>query len=122
MNLHISSPEEAEVNDPKHDLITKVVLNIGRPEKCVGIGSELDENFKNELVQFLRDNITTFAWSMEDMKGIDPKITCHELNVDPTFKRIKQKRQTLGQERAQAVNNEVKRLLEAGSIAEVKYP
>jgi len=27
---------------------------------------------------------------MKDMKGIAPNITCHELNVDSTFKPIKQ--------------------------------
>lgn len=54
---------------------------------------------------------------MEYMKGIEPRTICHELNVDPTFKPIKQKRQKLGQERAHAVNDEVERLLEAGSIA-----
>lgn len=44
------------------------------------------------------------------------------MNVDPTFKPIKQNRRKLGQEQTQAVNDEVERLLEAGSIAEVKYP
>lgn len=56
------------------------------------------------------------------MKRIYPKITCHELNVDPTYKPIKQKRRKLGPEQAKAVNDEVGRLLGAGSITEVKYP
>lgn len=56
------------------------------------------------------------------MIGIDPSIICHELNVDPTYKQIKQKRRKLGPERAAAVNAEVERLTNAGSIREVKYP
>ncbi|KAJ9547608.1 hypothetical protein OSB04_020151 [Centaurea solstitialis] len=36
--------------------------------------------------------IDCFAWSHEDMAGIDPDIISHKLNVDPTFKPIKQKR------------------------------
>ena len=63
-----------------------------------------------------------FAWSTSDMKGIDPSVTTHELNVDPTFKPIHQKRHKLGPERSKAVNEEVDRLLNAGSITEVKYP
>ncbi|KAL1204508.1 RNA-directed DNA polymerase-like protein [Cardamine amara subsp. amara] len=56
------------------------------------------------------------------MHGISLDITSHELNVDSTFKPIRQKRRKLGPERSQAVNAEVDRLLEAGSIREVKYP
>ncbi|XP_013614472.1 PREDICTED: RNA-directed DNA polymerase homolog [Brassica oleracea var. oleracea] len=56
------------------------------------------------------------------MKGIDPAITSHELNVDPTFKPIRQKRRKLGPEWSKAVNEEVDRLLDAGFIAEVRYP
>ncbi|CAA7016767.1 unnamed protein product [Microthlaspi erraticum] len=55
--------------------------------------------------------------------GIGTEIsTAHELNVDPTFKPIKQKRRKLGHDRAQAVNDEVERLSKAGSIVEVRYP
>ncbi|XP_013617547.1 PREDICTED: RNA-directed DNA polymerase homolog [Brassica oleracea var. oleracea] len=56
------------------------------------------------------------------MKGIDPSVTTHELNVDPTFKPIRQKRRKLGPKRSNAVNEEVDRLLNTGSITEVKYP
>ena len=56
------------------------------------------------------------------MKGIDPSVTTHELNVDPTFKPIRQKRRKLGPERSKAINEEVDRLLNAGSITELKYP
>ncbi|MBW1279428.1 hypothetical protein, partial [Escherichia coli] len=54
--------------------------------------------------------------------GIDISVASHELNVDPSFKPIKQKRRKLRPERAKAVNDEVERLLRVGSIREVKYP
>ncbi|XP_048599750.1 uncharacterized protein LOC125579891 [Brassica napus] len=56
------------------------------------------------------------------MPGIDIGITCHELNIDPTYKPVKQKRRKLGPERATAVNEEVEKLLKVGSITEVRYP
>ena len=56
------------------------------------------------------------------MKWIDPAVASHEFSVDPTFKPIRQKRRKLGPERSKAVNEEVDRLLEAGFIAEVRYP
>ncbi|KAF8112080.1 hypothetical protein N665_0067s0001 [Sinapis alba] len=92
------------------------------PERTVGIGSDLSDALSTELTFFLRANKSTFAWTTADMPGIDPAVTSHRLNVDPTYKPIKQKRRKLGPERAKAVNDEVDRLLGAGSIAEVKYP
>ncbi|XP_013624816.1 PREDICTED: RNA-directed DNA polymerase homolog [Brassica oleracea var. oleracea] len=56
------------------------------------------------------------------MKGIDLAVTSHELNVDPTYKPIRQKRRKLGPERSKAVNEEVDRLLNAGFSTEVRYP
>ena len=68
------------------------------------------------------ENASTFAWTTSDMKGIDPTVASHELNVDPTFEPIRQKRRKLGPERSKTVNEEVDRLLDAGFIAEVRYP
>ncbi|XP_013725779.1 uncharacterized protein LOC106429577 [Brassica napus] len=86
------------------------------------IGAYLSEDIQQSVFNFLKKNVSTFAWSMADVKGIDPAITTHELNVDPTFKPIRQKRRKLGPDRSNAVNKEVDRLLGAGSIAEVRYP
>ncbi|KAG7578907.1 Reverse transcriptase domain [Arabidopsis thaliana x Arabidopsis arenosa] len=67
-------------------------------------------------------NINTFAWSAEDLPGVSIDVICHELNVDPSFKPIKQKRRKLGRDRADAVNAEVEKLLKIGSISEARYP
>lgn len=56
---------------------------------------------------FLKRNIFTYAWSTKDMTGIDPKIKAHELIVDPTFKPIKHKRQKLGPEYANSINDDL---------------
>ncbi|XP_024014024.1 uncharacterized protein LOC112088100 [Eutrema salsugineum] len=41
----------------------------------------------------------------EDMPEISIDMACHELNIDPTFKPVKQKRRKLGPNRAKAVND-----------------
>ncbi|KAJ9556882.1 hypothetical protein OSB04_011496 [Centaurea solstitialis] len=63
-----------------------------------------------------------FIWSNEDMVGIDPNVISHKLNVDPTFKPIKQKRRKFAPERNKVINDEVDNLLKTGKIREVKYP
>ncbi|KAF8093429.1 hypothetical protein N665_0383s0057 [Sinapis alba] len=105
---------------PQKEETVQVGIDPDHPERTVGIGSELSVNLTTELTTFLRGNKSTFAWTIADMPGIDPTITSHRLNVDPTYKPIKQKRHKLGSERAKTGNDKVDRLLGAGSIAEIK--
>ncbi|XP_024004920.1 uncharacterized protein LOC112082059 [Eutrema salsugineum] len=108
--------------EPICDAVDSVCIDEACPERRVDIGSKLEEPLRSELLSLLKENINSFAWTAEDMPGISIDVTCHKLNVDPTFKPIKQKRRKLGPERAKAVNDEVERLLKVGSIAEDKYP
>ncbi|KAL5566413.1 hypothetical protein UlMin_029577 [Ulmus minor] len=59
--------------------------------RSVQIGSALTGQFKEDLIVFLREHRDVFAWSHEDMPGIDPNVIVHRLNIDPNFKPIKQK-------------------------------
>ncbi|KAL5568714.1 hypothetical protein UlMin_025289 [Ulmus minor] len=79
------------------------------------------QGIKN-LIIFLREHRDVFAWSHEDMPGIDPNVIVHRLNIDPNFKPIKQKRRTFNAERYMAINTEVDKLLKAGFIEEANYP
>ena len=78
--------------------IEQVNIDDKDPVRCVGIGAELSKPIKDELIAFLKENSLTFAWSLEDMTGIDPNVTTHELNADPTYKPVKQKQRKLGPE------------------------
>lgn len=57
---------------------------------------------------------------MIDMTWINPRIICNKLNVDPTYKPIKQNRRKLGPEHTAAVNAEIERFTNVGSITEFK--
>ena len=46
----------------------------------------------------------------------------HRLNVNPSFKPVKQKRRSFTLERQKAINEEVGKLLQAKAIREVEYP
>lgn len=56
------------------------------------------------------------------MPGIDPAVSCHELNVDTIYKPIKQKRRKLGLERVEAVNDKAQQVTAIRFISEVRYP
>ncbi|XP_024014701.1 uncharacterized protein LOC112088544 [Eutrema salsugineum] len=107
---------------PPQETIVQVSIDETFPERQVGIGADLDPEIREDIIQFLRKHVTTFAWSISDMSGIDPGVARHKLNINPTYKPIKQKRRKLRPEKAQAVSKEVERLLQARSITEVWYP
>ena len=59
------------------------------------IGTLASQPVRQALVTFLRGNQDVFAWSHEDMPGIDPSIIVHKLNVSPLIKAIAEKVQKL---------------------------
>ena len=67
-------------------------------------------------------NQDVFAWSHEDMPGIDPSIIVHRLNVNPASLPIRQKKRVFAQKRDKAIAEEVRKLLEVGFIRVVYYP
>lgn len=77
---------------------------------------------KEKLVVFLKCNSDVFAWSHEDMSGIDPSVIVHRLNEDPSYQPVKQRRRTFVPKWNQAIAEEVRKLLEVGFIREVDYP
>ena len=90
------------------------------PEHLAYIGSKLAEDLRDLLIHFLKHNKDAFAWRQEDMGGIDPTIITHRLNVNPSFKSVKQKRRSFAPQKV--INEEVAKLLQAGAIREVEYP
>jgi len=97
-------------------------FEVGGKERRVIVGSLLSPEIKESLVTFLRNNSDVFAWSHDDMPGINPSVISHRLNVDPNYRPVKQKRRSFAPERNQAIHEEVERLLKAGFIRKVDYP
>ena len=68
--------EEVFLDDPNHERTTK-------------IGTLASPTLRQALTTFLRSNRDVFAWTHEDMPGIDPSIIVHRLNVSPSFPPIR---------------------------------
>ena len=101
--------EEVDIDDP------------GTAQR-VKIGTSLSPEVREAVIACLRRNRDVFAWSHSDMKGIDPDLMCHRLNIDRRIPARWQKRRPLNPERAQALKDEVDRLIRAGFVREAKYP
>jgi hypothetical protein len=77
---------------------------------------------KKTLSKFLFNNRDVFAWSANDLCGVNRDVIEHSFNVDPTIRPKKQKLRKMSDDKAEGARNEVKRLLSAGVIRKVIYP
>ena len=92
------------------------------PEKFFQIGSQLPQREREELIEFLKQNIDIFAWNTYEALRVDPEFICHHLNVNPLTAPKKQPPQRPSKEHAEVVREEVARLKQVGAIKEVFYP
>jgi hypothetical protein len=90
-------------------------------EQKVLLGSQLSEEQEKNLTRFLFNNKDVFAWSANDLCGVNRDVIEHSLNIDPSFRPRKQRLRKMFDDKAEGARNEVKRLLSAGVIREVKY-
>ena len=102
--------------------LEEIPLDYSRLDRTTRIGTLASLAVRQTLTTFLRANEDIFAWSHEDMLGIDPLVMVHRLNVSPSFPLICQKKRVFAQERDRAIAEEVGKLQEAGFIREVHYP
>jgi ribonuclease HI len=91
-------------------------------DQKVLLGSQLSGEQEKTLLRFLFNNKDVFAWTANDLCGVNRDIIEHSLNVDPSFRPRKQRLRKMSEDKAEGARNEVKRLLSAGVIREVTYP
>ena len=105
--------EERRVVAEPIEILEDVLLQENDPEKFTRIGTSIKEKAKKDLVQFLRKSIDVFAWSDDDMPGIDPNVITYRLNVYPSFKPVRQKKRVFAPEWDKAIKEEVQKLTTA---------
>jgi hypothetical protein len=107
----------ASADQPKPMLLCEDIA-----KQKVWLGSQLSDEQENTLVRFLFNNKDVFAWTTNDLYGVNRDIIEHSLNVDPSFRPRKQRLRKMSGDKAEGARNEVKRLLSVGVIREVTYP
>ena len=108
--------EEQQIVAELVEGLEEVPLDDSRPEQTTRIGTLASQPVCQALTTFLRENQDVFAWSHEDMPGINPSIIVHKLNVSPSFSPIRQKKRVFAQEQDKAIAEEVRKLQEADFI------
>ena len=116
------SIEEQRTRKEPVERLEEIPLDSSRLDRTTRIGTLASPTVHRALVAFLKENKDVFAWSHEDMPGIDPSVMVHRLNVSPSCPPIRQKKRVFTQEWKQVIAKEVGKLQEAGFIREVYYP
>ena len=83
--------EHQTVTEPIEKL-EEITLDNLNPDRTTKIRTLTDPAIRQEIITFLRSNRDVFAWSHDDMPGIDPSVMVHRLNVSPSFSLARQKK------------------------------
>ena len=69
------------------------LIDFGVPDQPreLRIGSSLSPDERSRLIDLLRSYLDVFAWSYEDMPGLDPTIVQHHLPILPHARLVKKK-------------------------------
>ena len=90
--------EHRTVTEPVERL-EEILLDDSKNDRTTRIGTFANLIVRQALITFLKDNQDLFAWSHEDMSGIDPSVMVHRLNMSPFFTPIHQKKRVFVLER-----------------------
>ena len=89
--------------------------------KEIRIGSSLSPDERSRLIDLLRSYLDVFAWSYEDMSGLDSSIVQHHLPILPHARPVKQKLRRLHPQWSLQVKEEIQKQLSVGFMSVVEY-
>src|SRR4051812_14019308 len=87
------------------------VINLGNDEekKEVKIRADLEDIVKKRLIQMLQDYVDIFAWSYEDMPGLDTDVVVHRLPIKEGSTPVKQKLRRSRLDMSKKIKDEVEK-------------
>nr|XP_016448396.1 PREDICTED: uncharacterized protein LOC107773501 [Nicotiana tabacum] len=114
-------PEEKDATKSTAEGLEQVALFEDFLETKFHLGTRLSSELGLELINFLKANVDCFACSHSDMTSIPLEVAVHTLSLDLNFPPEGQKKRPIAEVRNRFGKEEVTRLLNIGSIGEVKY-
>ena len=114
--------QEERVIQPHEESVESVNLGTEIDKKEVRIGSNLELSVKQRLIQMLHDYVEIFAWSYEDMPGLDIDIVVPRLPTKEDSPPVKQKVHRMRPEMSEKIKAEVMKQFDAGFLVVTSYP
>ena len=124
--LNGQSESNYDTEDKKVTLVSDSTewIDFGVPDqpKEIRISSSLSPDEKSKLIDVIRSYLDVFAWSYEDMPGLEPTIVQHQLPILPHARPVKQKLRRLHPRWSLQVKEEIQKQLRVGFLSVVEYP
>ena len=79
---HTWTVKEAKPEKNHAEELEEIQLAKADQTRTTKIGVGLEPEMKMNVTQFLKDNQDVFAWSHEDIPGIDKEVIVHRLLID----------------------------------------
>ena len=82
----------------------------------------MSKDITENIVITLREYSDIFAYTSEDMPGLNLVMAEHHLNICPQARPVQQRLRPFNKDKVDIIKNEVEKLLKAGQIEIFKYP
>ncbi|GFZ02291.1 hypothetical protein Acr_15g0008990 [Actinidia rufa] len=100
--LTLADPRETENTKPLEE-VAPISIHPDYPDRHIMIETELTNELRSALINFLKKNSDVFAWSQGDVPSINPKVAMHKLFANPEHSPVRQKRRKFAPERLKAL-------------------
>ncbi|XP_075097901.1 uncharacterized protein LOC142175221 [Nicotiana tabacum] len=100
------------------------VVNLGSEKdmKETKVSIHLETEQREKLVELLRQYINVFAWSYNDIPGLNTDIVLHLLLTNPTRPPVKQKPKKFNPDLSLRIKEEVTKQIEENVVRVTNYP
>ncbi|XP_021985818.1 uncharacterized protein LOC110882015 [Helianthus annuus] len=120
--IGVAEIRQSEGNaEPPSTLTEEWAIHPHFPEQKIAIGAQLPKQTKKKLWKLLSNSLDVFAWQTSDMVGVPRCLAEHKLNVSHSIKPVAQRKRNMAPARNKAISEDVRKLLSAGIIREVRY-
>jgi len=103
------------------DELEEIDMGSGVRPRPTYVNAKLDLEYKQELIDLLKEFKDYFAWEYYKMPGLDRSIVEHQLPIKPGYRPFKQTLRRFNLNVLDDIKKETKRLLEAKFIQSCRY-
>ncbi|GMI80241.1 hypothetical protein HRI_001693500 [Hibiscus trionum] len=119
--LRLMKSEDKQIVPHQEEIKILNLRNDDEDRKEVKIGTTLSSETRAGLISLLIEFKDIFAWTYQDMPGLDTSIVVHKLPIRPECKLVQQKLRRMRIDTLLKVRDEVRKQYQAGFLKVVEY-
>ncbi|PNY14157.1 retrotransposon protein putative unclassified [Trifolium pratense] len=112
-----SSSQKMQAQDP----LEEIDIGNGLLKRPTYISANIPKDFREKLVELLKEFKDCFAWDYNEMPGLDRNLVEHRLPIRPDKKPVKQSPRRFAPEILSKIKEEIERLLRSKFIRTARY-